>query len=83
MPKLSQGEMRKVKQGLVDLFKTVINPIMKEFKPRPEKWIDWLAFEGVYEKALHLIRLHVMKALKRKVDGLYGFRRVNPKMQRA
>jgi hypothetical protein len=75
--------MRKVKQGLMELFKTVINPMMKELKPRTGKWKDWLAFKGAYEEALHLIRLHVTKALKRKEKRLYGFRRVNPKMQKA
>jgi hypothetical protein len=83
MPQLSQSEMRKVKKGLMDLFKTVINPTMKELKPRTSKWKDWLAFKGAYEEALHLILLHVTKALKRKEKGLYDFRRINPKMQKA
>jgi hypothetical protein len=34
MPQITQAEMRKVKVGLADLFKTEINSIIREFKPR-------------------------------------------------
>jgi hypothetical protein len=33
-------EMRRVKEGLSDLFKTEINPMLKEFKPKGEDWDD-------------------------------------------
>jgi hypothetical protein len=59
-----------------------IDPTMKELKPKTDKWKDWLAFEGVYDEALHLIRLHVPKALKGKEKGLYGFTEINPKIQK-
>jgi hypothetical protein len=36
MPQMTQVEMREVKIGLMDLFKTEINPIMREFKPRTD-----------------------------------------------
>jgi hypothetical protein len=77
---MSRAEMRRVKKGLVDLFKTEINPIMKEFEPRSDDWDDWLVFEGDYEEALHLIRLHIMRALKRDEKQLHGPRKINPKI---
>jgi hypothetical protein len=45
MPQMTQAEIRKVKIGLTDLFKAEINPIMREFKPRPGDWEEWQAFE--------------------------------------
>jgi hypothetical protein len=30
IPQLSQAEMRKVREGLVELFRTTINPMLKE-----------------------------------------------------
>jgi hypothetical protein len=35
---MSQAEMRKVKEGLVDFFKTMINPLMKGFQPKGDDW---------------------------------------------
>jgi hypothetical protein len=57
---MSQLEMRKVREGLVELFRKVINPMMKEFQPRAKDCDDWLAFEGAYEEAIHLLRLHII-----------------------
>jgi hypothetical protein len=34
IPQISRAKMRRVKKGFVDLFKTEINPIMKEFVPK-------------------------------------------------
>jgi hypothetical protein len=75
--------MQKVKKGFFDLFKIEINPIMKEFAPRSDDWDDWLLFEGAYQEALHLIRLHIMKALKCDKKQLYSPRRINPKIEEA
>jgi hypothetical protein len=83
IPQMSQSEMRKVKEGLVDLFKMEINPMMKELQPKPDDWDDWLAFEGAYEEAMHLLRVHIMKALKKKPETMYGQRRINPLIQKA
>jgi hypothetical protein len=76
-------EMRKVRDGLMELFRTVINPMMKEFQPEEGVWDDWLAFEGAYEEAMHLLRLHIIKALKRNPATLSGDRRINPVAQKA
>jgi hypothetical protein len=82
-PQMIQAEMSKVKVGLANLFKTEINQIMREFKPRTDNSEDWQAFEGAYEEALHLLRLHVVKALKRDEKKMCRFRKVNPRMQKA
>jgi hypothetical protein len=69
---MSPAEMQKVKEGLVDLFKTEINSLMKEFPLTPNDRENWLAFEGAYEEAMHRLRLHIMRALKRKSETMYG-----------
>jgi hypothetical protein len=38
---MTQAEMWKVKVGPVELFKTEINPIMREFKPRTNDSNEW------------------------------------------
>jgi hypothetical protein len=83
MPQTSQAEMCKVNEGLADLFKTEINPMTKESRPKTNDWEDWQVFEGAYKEALHHLRLHVVKTLKRDPMRLYDARRINPKSQRA
>jgi hypothetical protein len=81
--------MRKVKVGLAALLKAEINLIMREFKPIAydwedwEDWEDWQAFEAAYEKALHRLRLLVVKTLKRDEKKMDGFGKVSPRMQKA
>jgi hypothetical protein len=79
IPKLTKKDMIKVRVGLLDLFEHEINPLMKEFQPENGDWDGWLAFEGAYEESLHLIRMHIVKALDLDPKGLYGARRVSPK----
>jgi hypothetical protein len=74
--------MRKVEVGLTDLFKTEINPIIREFTPRTDNWEDWQTFEEAYEEVLHFPRLHLVKTLKPDEKRMYGFRKVNPRMQK-
>jgi hypothetical protein len=38
---MSQAEMRKVRKGLTDLFKTMANPLMKEFQPKEDDCEGW------------------------------------------
>jgi hypothetical protein len=78
---MTQAEMRNIKVRLADLFKTEINLIMREFEPRTNDWEDWQAFERAYEEALHLLRLHIVKILKRDEKKTDGFSKVNPTMQ--
>jgi hypothetical protein len=80
---MTQGEMGNLKVGLADLFKTEINLIMRESKPRTGDWEDWQALEGAYEEALHLFVLHVVKILKRDEKKIYGFRQINSRIQKA
>jgi hypothetical protein len=83
IPQMSQIEMRKVREGLVELFKAMINPMMKEFQLRAENWDNWVAFERAYEEVMHLLRLHIIKALKRNPETVSGQRRINPLIQKA
>jgi hypothetical protein len=41
IPEMSQAEMRKVKKGLVNLFKVEINPMTEEFEARSDDYEDW------------------------------------------
>jgi hypothetical protein len=38
---MSQVEMRKVREGLADLFKTMINLLIKEFQLKRNDWEGW------------------------------------------
>jgi hypothetical protein len=75
--------MRKVREGLMYLFKTITNPMMSEFQPREGNRDDWMVFEGAYEEAMHVLRLHIVKTLKRNPTTLYGERRINSAVQKA
>jgi hypothetical protein len=48
---MSHVEMRKVRKGLVHLFKTETKARMNEFKPRSNDWEEWMVFEGACEEA--------------------------------
>jgi hypothetical protein len=78
VPQMTRAKTRKVKVGLVDLFKTEINPIISELKPRIDNWENWQIFEKTYEEALHLLRVHAVKSLKRNENKIYRFTKVNP-----
>jgi hypothetical protein len=87
--------MRKIKVGLAALLKAEINLIMREFKPITDDWEDWedwedwqdwqdwQVFEAAYEEALHRLRFHVVKTLKRDEKKMDGFGKVSPRMQKA
>jgi hypothetical protein len=83
VPQLNSEQMRKVKQGLKDLFANEINPILAKFKPEPGVWETWQAFEGAYEEALHRIREHIIRAIGRDPNRLYGGKQINPSLQAA
>jgi hypothetical protein len=80
---LNSEQMRKVKQGLGDLFADEINPMLAKVKPEPEVWETWQAFEGAYEEFLHRIREHIVRAIGRDLDRLYGQKCIHPSLQAA
>jgi hypothetical protein len=82
MPQLTQAEMSNVKTGLADFFRTEINLIIGEFKPRTSDWENPQAFEGAYQEALPLLRFHIVKTLKRDAKKICSFRKVNSRMQK-
>jgi hypothetical protein len=83
IPQTTQAEMRKVRSEFVDLFKTMVNPLIKEFQPKRDDWEGWQPFEGAYEKTMHLLRLHMMKPLNRKSETKHDQRRVSAQIQKA
>jgi hypothetical protein len=78
IPDMSQAELRKAREGSVDLFKAIINPMTKEFQPKEDDWDDWEAFEGPSEEVMYFI----MKALRRKPETMYGQMKINPQIQK-
>jgi hypothetical protein len=78
IPQLNNEQIRKVKHGLKDLFANEINPLLAKFKPKNREWEEWQAFEGAYEEAMHRLREHVITALGRHPQRLYGEKRINP-----
>jgi hypothetical protein len=83
IPQLSAEQMRGVKEGLGDLFRNEVNPLLAKFQPEQDDWEGWRAFEGAYEESLDRIRKHILRAIKRDPRRLYGERRVNPDLQAA
>jgi hypothetical protein len=51
--------------------------------PEKDDWDGRLAFEGVYEELMHRLREHIIRAIDRKPQRLYGEKRLNPKLQTA
>jgi hypothetical protein len=83
IPQLNSEHMRKVKQGLKGFFTNEINPLLAKFKPKNREWEEWQAFEGAYEEAMHRLREHVIGAIGRDPQRLYGEKRINPALQTA
>jgi hypothetical protein len=53
IPQLNADQMRRVKEGLSDLFKGELNPILKEMMPRSDEHEEWVGFEGAYEECMY------------------------------
>jgi hypothetical protein len=83
IPQLNSEQMKRVKQGLKGLFTNEINPLLAKFKPKNREWEEWQAFDGAYEEAMHLLREHVITAIGRDPQRLYGEKRINPAVQAA
>jgi hypothetical protein len=83
IPQLNSEQMRKVKQGLNGLFANEINPFLAKFKPKNREWEEWQVFEGAYEEAMYRLREHVIRAIGRDPQRLYGEKRINPALQAA
>jgi hypothetical protein len=54
MPEMTRAEMGKAKVGLPDMFKTEINPIIREFKPKADDLEDWERWKGHTRKHCNL-----------------------------
>jgi hypothetical protein len=83
LPPLAKKDKKKLKVPLNELLKISINPLLEQMMPEPEDWNSWLAFEGVYEEALHKIRQLIISVKGRNIRQLYGIKSINPELQRA
>jgi hypothetical protein len=71
--------MRKVREGLSDLFQLELNPMLESMMPDNDSWDRREAFEGAYEESMHWIREHIILAIGRDPHRLDGEKRINPK----
>jgi hypothetical protein len=57
--------MRRVKEGLSDLFRGQLNPLLEQTSPRTDQHREWIGFEGASRECLHRIREHIILAIGR------------------
>jgi hypothetical protein len=65
IPQLNADQMRRVKEGLSDLFEGELNPILEDMMLRSDEHGEWVGFEGAYEECMHRIREHILLAIGR------------------
>jgi hypothetical protein len=65
IPQLNAYQMHRVKEGLSDLFRGELNPILEEAMPRTDEHGEWAEFQGTYEECMHRIREHILLAIGR------------------
>jgi hypothetical protein len=81
IPELNADRMRRVKDGLSDLFKGELNPLLTRMMPRIDDHSEWIAFEDADEESMHRIREHIILTIGRDMRRLYGERRLNVSLQ--
>jgi hypothetical protein len=64
------------------MFRGEVNPILVEMMPRTDEHEEWVAFEGVYEEYMHRMREHILLAIGRGSNRLYGEQRPNPRLSK-
>jgi hypothetical protein len=72
IPQLNGDQRRQVKEGLSDLFKGELNPLLTRMMPRTDDHSEWIALEGGYEESRDRIREHIILAIGRDLRRLYG-----------
>jgi hypothetical protein len=53
--------------------------MIEKMMPETDHWDEWTAFEEAYEESMHRIREHIIRAIGRDAQRLYGARRLDPK----
>jgi hypothetical protein len=67
----------------MELLKYEINPLLEGMMPKPNDWDSWVAFETIYEIALHKMREIITHIKTRNPDRIYWRRRLIPKLLQA
>jgi hypothetical protein len=62
---LSMEQMRRIKEGLGDLFQLGIDPLLAKWLREAGDWEGWQAFEGAYKESMHRLRMQITKAIGR------------------
>jgi hypothetical protein len=83
IPQLNAQQRKNMKNGLSNLFKNELNPMIMRTMPDKGDWDGWLAFEGAYEESVHGLRECITQAIQRNPQQLYGEKRLNPMIQAA
>ncbi|MDE6432102.1 MAG: hypothetical protein K2L13_01770, partial [Opitutales bacterium] len=75
LPKLDRDKRKLISQGLADLFKYELIPLIEEFNPDSldieDNNLKWIIFEGAFEEMLHRIRMHIAIKLNLNPDRIY------------
>jgi hypothetical protein len=71
---LNKGQIPHIKVGLSKLFKSEINPMITNIITEKDDSDGWLAFEGADDESMDGIKQHIVQAIGRNSQRLYGER---------
>lgn len=67
-------------QGLSDLFKNELIPLLEEFKPDSidinDDNLKFIIFEGAFEEVMHRIRKHIAVKLNLNLEKIYKKKKI-------
>jgi hypothetical protein len=56
-----------------------MNPMFESMMPETDDLAEWTGLEGAYEESMRRLREHIIRAIRRDPQRLYGERRLNLK----
>jgi hypothetical protein len=72
-PQLNVDQMRRARQGLSNLFRIELTPMLDSLMLGADSWERWETFEGAYEESIHRIREHIIAASSQQFCSTNGF----------